>query len=74
MTVQDNIDNLADNLLGTCKSLEQACNEAGYSQDDLTVNELSKLNDKVIECTECNWWTDSYDINEEGVCSECRNS
>jgi len=73
-----NINELIDYLQGTCKSLEEGCQEVfGISSDELTVKETNDLDMAIFLCEECGWWFEisemSDELNGEQICNDCHN-
>lgn len=73
------IDELIHNLLGSCKSLGEACADLYFDREDLTVEELKELNNCLFLCDNCGWW---YYVGEradlehpafcdDNICSYC---
>lgn len=66
----DQINTLADNLLGTCSSIDDHLPN-GLTFDDLDVEDCELLDDKVVQCADCGWWCEMSEINEDGQCGDC---
>lgn len=67
------IQELIDTLQGTCKSLEQGCQDCGFTEDSLTSSELEDLDAEIFLCESCGWWYERSEESErnEGDCIEC---
>jgi hypothetical protein len=67
------IDEIAHSILGTCKSLNEVCEEHGITEDDLTLDQLYELDDITMECHVCGWWCDTSLFNDEHyqICDDC---
>lgn len=64
------IDELAEALIGTCKSLSEVCPE----HDKLTIEQLEHLDSLVMCCDQCGWWGYTDEMNTEHgeiMCIEC---
>lgn len=71
LTVSD-IDRLAEQLEGSCTSLDSILDEEfGLALSDIPVNLLSLLDEKVMECQQCGWWSDSSTFDDNQICGEC---
>lgn len=63
----ERIDEVAHELLGTCKSLESVITEEEF----LNSKFLQALDEEVLECETCGWWCESGEMDEEGNCNDC---
>lgn len=75
--MSERVQKLADDLIGTCQSLGEACESAGFKPDDLSNDELAELDSLVLECERCNWWCETGDCDAsqksgDVACSDCR--
>lgn len=59
---------VADQLLGTCKSLSDFATEDEQNNREF----CAVLDDHVLSCEQCNWWCDANEVNDEGVCNDCK--
>lgn len=59
---------VADALLGTAESLEKYATQE--EREDRAF--LERLDELVTECTQCGWWVETHEIDDDGVCAECR--
>lgn len=62
-------DDLAAELIGTCKSLDDV-----IDKDDYPTEFFLKLDDLVLECVQCNWWQEASEmviVDDEYVCNQC---
>ena len=67
--MSEKIEKLAQDLIGTCKSISDFLED-----DELTLEEAHELDDLVLECVNCNWWSEPGEIGDrdgEHVCLEC---
>lgn len=64
---------LADNLRGTCNSLDEMLERLfDVEFHELTNVEFDELDDLIFECHECGWWCDSGELSSiDDVCSDC---
>jgi hypothetical protein len=62
---------IADDLIGTCRSLHDFTDEDEIDNDLL----MAKLYDLCFECDCCGWWADIEELNNEDssreLCDEC---
>lgn len=70
------IDEIIEYLHGTCNSLYVAVmyvTDDEYDSDDLTMEQLRKIDDEIFECEQCGWWFDMYEQAEcdYQVCNYC---
>ena len=68
------ITQVAEDLRGTCKSLDEAFQvEFGEDVDPMnaSIELLRHLDDQVMLCDCCGWWVETSDINDAGVCIDC---
>lgn len=69
------LQDIADDLLGTCKSVEQALeqHELDWNPEE-TALELLSLN--VEQCPVCGWWVESWELVDDNgnlmACESCR--
>ena len=66
------VQNIIDDLRGTCQELNTVCEKYGTSEDDLTEEELIKIDESIFCCSYCGWWL-SFDEEslEDWVCKDC---
>jgi hypothetical protein len=71
---KDIIDDIAYAILGTCKSLNEVCEEHGITEDDLTMDQFHTLDEITLECCVCNWWSETSEFNDEDrqICDDCK--
>jgi len=70
---------IAYDLLGTCKSIEEACYNHDLDFYDLSMPEEDLLSSTIdgvtFECHTCGWWCETGDWIDvgtgENVCSDC---
>ena len=69
------VDELVEILPYTKQSLDDACKQLGFREDDLTTEELDTLFDRIFECGVCGYWYYSsdgeYDPSYGDVCCGC---
>jgi hypothetical protein len=68
---------VAEDLIGTCKSLDQALekefgDEAQF--DDVPLQMLELLDDIVLCCRTCDWWVEASEVDDDGDCEDCQGS
>lgn len=68
------IDKLIEYLKGTCLNLNEACEDFGFDEDDLSISELTILDEAIFQCS-CGWWCDVAEkhVDEfgEAYCDDC---
>jgi hypothetical protein len=69
VTEQD-IDDLADTLIGTCLTLDEALGMRGLSCDHTSLEAKLELHN-CAKCKTCDWWFEATDLNDDGECVEC---
>lgn len=68
------MDKVAENLRGTCKSLDEYLgDEFGEGVDimEFDIELLRHLDDQVMECQGCGWWCETHELNEDQLCDDC---
>lgn len=64
---------IADELIGTCKEIDEPLKELGLTFDELMIEDCMALDEIVLCCDEgCGWWFDAGEVNDEGICEECQ--
>lgn len=71
----DQVQTLIYELQGTATSLDEAMPE-GFSEDDLTEDQLNEIDLEIFRCEACSWWfevSDEADTgdDQERVCLNC---
>lgn len=61
---------VAEDLQGTCKNLDDECTEGERNNDDF----CACLDELVLECETCGWWCETGEICEEGHCDDCHSA
>lgn len=56
---------IIENLMGTCKTVEEVCNEYGLEERDLAAEDFDEIDNSIFLCADCGWW---YDLGEQGEC------
>lgn len=71
------IQDLIDNLYGTCDSLEE-CISTFYPdmhEEDLTPTEMDEIQKQIFLCDDCGWWSGLYQkAIDMDVCDDCFNN
>lgn len=72
------INRVVEYLQGSCESLDSAIELlfSGTEFEDLTEEDLSTLDNAILNCPSCGWWVDSGEMGEtvegyEEVCDDC---
>jgi hypothetical protein len=65
---------IAEDLQGTCKNLDEVCEQHGTSFDSLTIDQLRELDDITMCCEQCGWWCEAceFDNPDNQLCAECQ--
>lgn len=71
MATNAQIHELADDLQGTCQTLEQVQERLGIGE--LTVADHQYLDSLVFLCDRCGWWCEACEESREfpGTCDDC---
>lgn len=71
----DRAQTVADELMGTCQSLDAALERFGWEGADNNMEFCNALDDRVFCCCDCGWWDEAGAAKERGghdlVCGEC---
>jgi hypothetical protein len=59
---------IAEELLGTCKDMADAANEPGEMDDVALISDVEAL---VYQCDVCGWWVERDEVDEDGACTDC---
>lgn len=69
------IEQVIEDLTGSCDSLHSVLNSYGFTDDDMTSEKYLRLDEEIFCCDSCGWWCE---INEEHendngdrVCDDC---
>jgi hypothetical protein len=64
---------IAEDLLGTCKSLNDVANEHDTDIDRLTMRQFDMIDEITLECEQCNWWCEPGEFSNEDaqICDDC---
>lgn len=68
--MSDRAQEIAEDLLGTCRDLREAI--APGEEEDLTL--MSELDEYALRCSVCAWWDDPEHMDttgDEPICEEC---
>ncbi len=69
------MDEILDDLQGTCQSLEDVLDSHNMELDDLSMKDLGYIDDSIFVCDCCGWWYELGEINPEienaVVCMNC---
>lgn len=72
----EQVDELIAHLQGSCKSLDEGCQDMFEKDEDvLTSEQLLRIDQEIFHCATCGWW---YEISEESgsdesdlICNDC---
>ncbi|MGV8863262.1 MAG: hypothetical protein ACOH2T_19110 [Pseudomonas sp.] len=72
---RDNMRMVADELIGTRDTLEETLEYIYQIEDvdltDFDIQLLIPLDDQILQCDACGWWTDTGFLSDELICDEC---
>ena len=70
------VEDLVENLQGTCKSIQEALNDLYDDMDeaDLTKADHEKIDAEIYRCETCSWWYEVGDKDADGNCENCSTS
>jgi hypothetical protein len=73
MVTQKQLDELIDHIQGSCIGLDAGCEDLGFSEAELTLEQRYYIDSKILECSTCGWWFEYGDWSErdDSVCSSC---
>lgn len=70
-----NIQQLVDDLQGTCKTIEEFLPD-GMEFEDLTSEDLQFIDENIFLCEKCGWWCELSEEAEsedsDRICNECK--
>lgn len=70
----DRVDKLVYYLKGTSMNLDEVCEDLGFHEESLTLEELELLDSLIFQCS-CGWWCDigekHTDEFGECYCDDC---
>lgn len=66
------LNDICDELQGSCKMLEDVVTSIGLDYDDLTVAELQEIDNCVACCDSCGWWFGAEEVDGYGCCDDCQ--
>lgn len=72
---RNKMDNVVEQLVGTCNSLEDALqDEFGKDADtaDFDGDLLRHLDDGTMLCEGCGWWAEPGELDDEQLCPDCQ--
>lgn len=72
MLTYKQLNEICENLQGTCEDLETAVQAAGLEYDYLTSAEFQEIDSCVVHCECCGWWVDAGEVDENGYCDDCQ--
>ncbi len=63
---------IAEELRGTCASLDTALKNHGLDFDSTPRRFLDMLDEEVMDCQQCGWWHESHELNDDQICNDCK--
>lgn len=67
----EQLQEIINSVQGTCSSLGYVCEGLGFNEDDLTLDQLSEIDDCYIQCPNCGWWVEPHELANEDMCEDC---
>lgn len=75
MVTKEIIENVIDDLRGTCSSLDKVLDYYGSSFEELSLENCDQIDSEIFNCECCGWWCDiselSSKIDDALVCTDC---
>ncbi len=68
----EEIPEIAEDLRGTCKTLDDVLEAMGYNIDDMSTDMLASLDDEVMLCDTCGWWIEACEMEDGYECNDCK--
>lgn len=65
------VQEVIDDLVGTAQDLGSVCEQHGFTQDQLTRDELAQIDDWIFECEVCGWWCGTDERFDAETCTDC---
>jgi sulfur carrier protein ThiS len=62
---------VAEELQGTCKTLDDVLAEYGLNFEDVAVEFHQDIAEITEVCETCGWWCEPFEV-EDNVCQDCR--
>lgn len=72
LTIEQKAMRIAEDLEGTCSSLHEALERHGWDGLENNTEFCQFLDERILECVQCSWWSEACELNEEGVCEDCQ--
>lgn len=73
MITREDMQRVAETLDGTCRSLDDVLEEElGVEFSDVPLDMLVELDEMVLDCTCCGWWSEASEFDDDQVCPECQ--
>lgn len=60
------IESLYNDLIGSCRTLDEALDGKTLNGD-----ELLELEGLTVKCGICDWWVEPDEVNSDGECEDC---
>ncbi len=74
MIRENEINLIIEYLEGTINSLDTACEIYGLDgEDNLTKEEFKYIDEHIYCCSNCGWWKEIGDNDEDNNCEDCQN-
>lgn len=71
----EEVGEIIETLQGTCDTLTGAVQEVtgkdSLDEYDLEEHQHEQIDNEIFLCTECSWWYEVCDREEDDVCSDC---
>jgi hypothetical protein len=72
MVENNKIEELINDLEGTCQSFSDGCDDLNIKENDLTSNQLDMIDERIFNCSTCGWWFESGEQDEDNNCIDCQ--
>lgn len=68
---EDKFIELLATIQGSNESLTTICRNCDFEEEDLTDEQLQRIDDDYTHCPNCGWWVESYEMIDEESCTNC---
>lgn len=65
------IEELTQDLQGTCKTVEEGLQSLGLDPDQYDAAEVEGQLDNIERCDTCSWWHEACEMKDNGECESC---
>ena len=71
MVSKEKMQEIAEELQGTCKDLDTVLEEHGIDVNSIPQERFQDLDEITEQCEACGWWCEPFEM-ECGICGDCR--